>query len=196
MSCRPSISHLVSGPAPNPHRDLYPGSAWDRHSAAVPSPFQKPLPFSPPSAPRRKLPGTGNIPAKCCLSCLPERQRKQFIISLHCKVIRNQRRFPSSLGFPLSDNSMGGFPLAPGRPTHYLTSPHCLSPLQRAQEASAMKCQRARRTRGLLCLGPAVSELSTPMDGGGKVFYQCHSATAGTPGPGRALVCLPPPIPP
>lgn len=88
--------------------------------------------LNPP--PKESSQGQGTFqPGSVCPACLGD-DKKQFIISLHCKVIRNQRRFPSSLGFPLSDNSMGGFPLAPGCPTHYLTSPHCLSPFQRAQD--------------------------------------------------------------
>lgn len=132
------------------------------------TPCRAPFTFPETSAlltflhPQRKAPRDRNIPARPCLSCLPRDDKKQFIISLHCKVIRNQWRFPSSLGFPLSDNSMGGFPLAPACPTHYLTSPHCLSPFQRAQEAGAMKCQRARQARGLLVFGPSCLQTIYP----------------------------------
>lgn len=74
-----------------------------------------------PLPPNESSPGQGTFqPSSVCPACLGGDEKKQFIISLHCKVIRNQWRFPSSLGFSLSDNSMGGFPLG-------LCPPHSLS---------------------------------------------------------------------
>lgn len=133
-------------------------------------------------------------PSSVCPACLRD-NKKQFIISLHCEVIRNQRRFPSSLGFPLSDNSVGGFPPGPCLP-HYLTSPHCLSPFQQAQEAGPMKCQRARQARGLLCLDPAVSKLSfrwmEPKEPG-RSFINTTQSNPGPRGLGEHLSIFPAP---
>lgn len=184
----------MAPPPSHPHCDLCTGGAWD-------TPCRAPLTFPETSAlltslrPQRKAPRDRQHSSQALSVLLPQDDKKQFIISLHCKVIRNQWRFPSSLGFPLSDNSMGGFPLAPACPTRYLTSPHCLSPFQRAREASAMKCQRARQARGLLVFGRSCLQTICPMDGAGKVFYQRHSATAGTPGPGEQLSAFLPLLP-
>lgn len=69
-----------------------------------------------PPPPNESSQGQGTFqPSSVCPACLGD-DKKQFIISLHCKVIRNRWRFPSSLGFPLSDNSVGGFPLGPCLP--------------------------------------------------------------------------------
>lgn len=149
-----------------------------------------------PPPPKESSQGQGTFqPNAVCPAGLGD-NKKQFIMSLHCEVIRNQWRFPSSLGFPLSDNSMGGFALGPCLP--YLLSDFpslSVSFPPRASEALATKCQRARQARGLLVFGPSCLQTICPDGWSREGLLSMPLNHSRDSGPGRALVCLsfPPP---
>lgn len=112
----PSITQPVSGPAQGPHLHLRSRACG---MCTLQDSFHLSRNLCPshlPPLPKESSQGQGTFqPSSVCPACLGD-DKKQFIMSLHCEVIRNQWRFPSSLGFPLSDNSMGGFALGPCLP--------------------------------------------------------------------------------